>query len=58
MNSEIVIKQYNDPKTSHQVEEAIVYENGHVYERYYEYADIEPFNSNLYYIILFYFQLV
>ena len=51
MNKEIIINDFINDERSHQVEKAIVYENGQVYERYYEYADIEPFNSNLYYII-------
>ena len=46
-NKEIVINNYNNNDTSHEIEKAIVYENGQVYERNYEYADMEPFNSNM-----------
>ena len=51
MNNQIIIDSYKDPETSHQLQKAIIYENGQVYEQHYEYADMEPFNSNMYYVI-------
>ena len=51
MNSEIILEEYSDPTTSHELERSVVYENGQIYERHYEYADMEPFDSTIDHVI-------